>query len=107
MTLKVRCESCGKMSQFSPSDAGMTALCVACGARFVIPAAGNASDTVIPDAALMDASPGDSPGDFVPAQTAAVSPGTESPAIAAPTPTKSISEDRGVNYGLLYALLGS
>ena len=50
MTLKVRCEQCGKVSQFSPSDAGMTALCVACGARFVIPA-GNASDTVIPDAA--------------------------------------------------------
>src|SRR4051812_31422921 len=80
MTLKGRCEQGGKGSQFSPSDAGMTALCVACGARFVIPA-GNPSDTVIPDAALMDASPGDSLADFVPAHTAANTSAT--PAAAA------------------------
>src|SRR5438132_9715030 len=38
MQIKVRCHQCGKQSQFSRSDAGLTALCVACGARFTIPA---------------------------------------------------------------------
>src|SRR5947209_5878135 len=114
MTLKVRCEQCGKVSQFSPSDAGMTALCVACGARFLIPA-GNPSDTVIPDAALMDASPADSLADFVPAQTAgtpatpaaimtAAVPSPAEPApIAAPMPPVPAAERRGMNYPLLYA----
>jgi hypothetical protein len=37
MTLKVRCQQCGKTSQYSASDAGLTALCVACGARFTVP----------------------------------------------------------------------
>src|SRR4051812_12023830 len=117
MTLKVRCEQCGKMSQFSPSDAGMTALCVACGARFVIPG-GNPSDTVIPDAALMDASPTDWLADFVPAQTAAANAAATSSAVAVPSPAEPApiaapalqapaAERRGINYPLLYALLGS
>jgi hypothetical protein len=118
MTLKVRCEQCGKVSQFSPSDAGMTALCVACGARFVIPV-GNASDTVIPDAALLDASPTDSLVDFVPAQTvaAAAAPASVAASVASPEPTPSAAAQaqpdtattarRGINYPLLYALLGS
>lgn len=37
MPLRVRCPQCQKSSQFSDSDAGLTALCVACGARFTIP----------------------------------------------------------------------
>jgi hypothetical protein len=112
MTLKVRCEQCGKVSQFSPSDAGMTALCVACGARFVIPA-GNPSDTVIPDAALMDASPADSLADFVPAQTAAAGAvatdaSPEPQPITAPAlPIPAVAGGQGMNYPLLYALLGS
>jgi hypothetical protein len=90
----------------------MTALCVACGARFVIPRV-DPSDTVIPDAALMDASPGDALADFVPAQTVAMpvdtavapkpAPASVLPhAVAAPA-----AGGRGVNYPLLYALLGS
>src|SRR5260221_2787140 len=54
MTIKVRCEQCGKVSQFSPSDAGMVALCVACGARFTVPA--QANEDVIPDRELLDGS---------------------------------------------------
>jgi hypothetical protein len=43
MVYKVRCEQCGRTSQFSSSDAGLTALCVACGARFTIPSGDDAS----------------------------------------------------------------
>lgn len=37
MPLRVRCPECHKSSVFAQSDAGLTALCVACGARFTIP----------------------------------------------------------------------
>src|SRR5687767_9332803 len=36
MIIRVRCD-CGKVSAFSDADVGLTALCIACGARFVIP----------------------------------------------------------------------
>jgi hypothetical protein len=37
MTIRVRCDRCGKVSTFSDADVGLTALCMACGARFTIP----------------------------------------------------------------------
>jgi hypothetical protein len=114
MSFKVRCTQCGKASVFSASDAGMTALCIACGARFVIPAdAAKTAEGVIPDRELVDAAPGEPLDDFIPAQP--VASGSEAPAAAAeaspsapipPTLTEPKAR-RGPNYGLLYALLGS
>src|SRR4051812_50159868 len=63
MVIKVRCQQCGKSSQFSASDAGMTALCVACGGRFTIPSPG--AEGVIPDHELKDAAVNDSLTGFV------------------------------------------
>src|SRR5260370_26132030 len=88
MALKVQCEQCGKVSQFSQSDAGVTALCVACGARFTIPSAPD--ETLIPDAALIDAAPGESLADFVPAETlpmAATTLEATAPAVTAEPPS--------------------
>jgi hypothetical protein len=125
MTLKVRCQQCGKTSQFSASDAGLTALCVACGARFTIPSPGE----IIPDKELKDATADASLSAFVaenfgpPTQTPelATAPvaSPASPIVSQPTAsTPSLeppagyviakpAKPRSVNYALLYTLLGS
>lgn len=129
MALKVRCQQCGRTSQFSDSDAGLTALCVACGARFTIPSPGE----IIPDKELKDAAADSSLSAFVaenfgppikppeaggsPA-TAPVAPGAlpmTSEAPVAPGPLEpppgyviaKPADPRPVNYALLYTLLGS
>src|SRR4051794_35672955 len=49
MPIKARCPSCGKLSQFSDSDAGLVTLCTACGARFYVsPEGAGAADTNFP-----------------------------------------------------------
>src|SRR5689334_3602489 len=55
MAIKVRCQQCGKTSQYFASDAGLTALCVACGARFTVPSESEQS------AAADDAAPPGAP----------------------------------------------
>src|SRR5437762_10495659 len=85
MAFKVRCEQCGKVSQFSQSDAGMTALCVACGARFTIPA-DPGGDALVPDAALIDAAPGESLANFIPAEAVSSTETTAMHAVAEPVP---------------------
>jgi len=37
MAIKVRCQKCGKLSQFADIDIGLVALCIACGERFSVP----------------------------------------------------------------------
>jgi hypothetical protein len=54
----VRCQNCGKLSQYSAADVGMVALCVACGQRFVVP--GDPHDTHVLEA-IQDAPPVESP----------------------------------------------
>ena len=130
MVIKVRCQQCGKSSQFSGSDAGMTALCVACGGRFTIPSPG--AEGVIPDHELKDAAVNDSLTGFVagtfwqagetPVPEAAAVESTPTPAPETSTPFQESvpaavappgcvivapKAPRGVNYPLLYALLGS
>src|SRR4051812_47520268 len=125
MTLKVVCEQCGKVSQYSASDAGMTALCVACGSRFTIPA-GDAN--LVPQEALKEPAPWEPLTGFVPAETIAVPTtpaeaaaanlraavgatanvggGTEAIPTAPPLDVAPVRA-RGVNYAVLYTLLGS
>jgi hypothetical protein len=55
-TFAVRCQACGKLSQFAGSDAGLVALCVACGARLTV--AGDPGDTAVLEA-ITDAGPAD------------------------------------------------
>jgi hypothetical protein len=45
MLIKVRCQTCGKLSVFAGHDVGLVALCVACGARFTVP--GDPADTQV------------------------------------------------------------
>jgi hypothetical protein len=114
MTLKVRCQQCGKQSQFSASDAGLTALCVACGSRFTIPAA--VDDALIPDHELKDASDESLSALSLPATTQAreesISPVSESHDSPAPPSAPpgyviaSPSAPRSVNFAVLYTLLG-
>ncbi|HEY7118380.1 MAG TPA: DUF4159 domain-containing protein [Tepidisphaeraceae bacterium] len=73
MSFKVRCQQCGKVSQFSASDAGLTALCVACGTRFTIPAQ---PDEPAPQDSLQDVAallPGETSDDATVAAAAALS----------------------------------
>src|SRR5690242_3080373 len=115
MGFKVRCGQCGKASQFNASDAGMTALCMACGARFVIPAE-LAAEAVIPDKELVDPAPGESLSEFVPAQPVGAAgareetPKTDTPVTPPPLadvpPPPPARGRTGPNYALLYALLG-
>src|SRR5436190_15698871 len=104
MTLKVRCQQCGKQSQFSQSDAGMTALCVACGARFTIP-------TTTTTATQTSAGPGDAAAataggpSALAAMALAESVGEYRPPVSsAPVapPVADASRPPGVNYALLY-----
>ena len=69
----VRCQNCGKLSQYTAADVGMVALCVACGERFVVP--GDPHDTHVMEA-IQDAPPVESPP-----------PPTTPHAPAAPAPT--------------------
>ena len=121
---KVRCQQCGKTSQYSASDAGLTALCVACGNRFTIPV--QADEGLIPDSELKDADGLESlalvvaSADPAPIDSSAAPPAHSSPTpslvaqetaqspqappgyvIASPTPPGE------VNYALLYTLLVS
>ncbi|HSI32525.1 MAG TPA: DUF4159 domain-containing protein, partial [Tepidisphaeraceae bacterium] len=61
MAIKVRCPQCAKLATFGDSDAGLTALCVACGGRFTIPAVSTATDAP-GDAGAPQSAPAVGPG---------------------------------------------
>jgi hypothetical protein len=91
----------------------MTALCMACGARFVIPA--EVAEAVIPDKELVEPAPGESLAEFVPAQPvegARPREGAANPDTPITPPplreelTQTARGRGGPNYALLYALLG-
>ena len=100
MTIKARCHECGKRSEFSASDAGLTALCIACGARFTIPTepaetlpADAAGDDLLDSAILQDvpasqiATPLPRPTPFsMPSVPLPAPPAAPEPAAAPPIP---------------------
>lgn len=106
MTIKARCHQCGKRSEFSASDAGLTALCIACGARFTIPTetaetlpASAAGDDLIDSAILQDvpasqiATPLPRPTPFsMPSVLLPAPPAVPEPAAAPPIPVGGAGE---------------
>src|SRR5437762_7402010 len=89
MAFKVRCQQCGKVSQFSQSDAGMTALCTACGSRFTIPP--DPGETLVGAEAVMDAAPPGDNGLALPPQPQRVKPPPPSPQPSPLPPVLEIS----------------
>src|SRR6476619_4950765 len=55
MYLRVRCPSCGKSAAVPETDAGLAAVCLACGTRYTIPAVAPAPEVSAPSAAESDA----------------------------------------------------
>src|SRR2546430_17724302 len=84
MALKVRCQQCGKVSQFSQSDAGMTALCTACGTRFTIPP--DPGETLVGEEAVLDAAPPGANGSAPPQPKAVKPPPSAKPSALPPGP---------------------
>src|SRR5690242_6448677 len=55
MYLRVRCPSCGKSAAVPESDAGLAAVCLACGTRYTIPALAPAPEVTAPTTAAAGA----------------------------------------------------
>jgi hypothetical protein len=93
MTTRVRCPNCQKASAFSSADAGLTALCMACGARYTIPAAARAQGVAPPP---LPPRPGTQKTDVVEAPARA--PEMDMEAVAS---RSAAAGDRAVMWGIV------